>query len=448
LLFKKSQASAGTINNVAITALGSAGVATAVQDKYDNLKVIVWGIDPDNDQVTRRASASAGAIHDVAIASLTPSRLVTAVSDNSHNLKLIVWDFLNGNISRKGDISAGLIGQVAIISLTSSRVATAIRDSSGKLKVIIWDISRVGLLQRKGDAIGEAISPNNKVTITNLGSGRIVTGVVNNAGNLSVAVWDIDANGMVLQKGIGSAGSVSDVAITNLGKAAVATSVRDGIGNLKVIRWDVTATGGVVKKGSASAGPVALVATPNAASLGVFTAVQQSSGALKLIAWEVNDNGFSKFTDASDGGLISKIAITGWIESNSQATLVTAVRDGSHNLKVVVWGFQLSPSLSSQLKNSSTATQNILLTDVSLEQNVPNPFNHATTIKYTLPKQFTNAQILIADQNGNVLKRTNVSGTGKAILNIDAGAFSSGTYTYSLVVDGHLIESKKMVLTK
>ena len=35
---------------------------------------------------------------------------------------------------------------------------------------------------------------------------------------------------------------------------------------------------------------------------------------------------------------------------------------------------------------------------------------------------------------------------GSGVVNIDASAFSSGTYTYSLLVNGKLIESKKMVV--
>jgi len=33
-------------------------------------------------------------------------------------------------------------------------------------------------------------------------------------------------------------------------------------------------------------------------------------------------------------------------------------------------------------------------------QNMPNPFNKTTTIKYILLQKFANAQIVISDQNG------------------------------------------------
>src|SRR6266498_727466 len=88
------------------------------------------------------------------------------------------------------------------------------------------------------------------------------------------------------------------------------------------------------------------------------------------------------------------------------------------------------------------------ISSASLEQNKPNPFNRATTISYTLPQQFSTAKIIITDKSGNTLKSINVSGTGKGSLNVDATTLSSGTYQYSLYVDGRLINSKQMVLTK
>src|SRR4030095_16669303 len=52
-------------------------------------------------------------------------------------------------------------------------------------------------------------------------------------------------------------------------------------------------------------------------------------------------------------------------------------------------------------------------TEESLSQNIPNPFNHTTTIHYTLPQQYATAKIMITDKTGNILKEMNVSGAGK-----------------------------------
>ena len=88
------------------------------------------------------------------------------------------------------------------------------------------------------------------------------------------------------------------------------------------------------------------------------------------------------------------------------------------------------------------------ISSASLEQNTPNPFSRATTINYTLPQQFSSAKIIITDKSGNTIKSINVSGAGKGSLNVDASTLSSGAYQYTLYVDGKLISTKQMVLTK
>jgi len=88
------------------------------------------------------------------------------------------------------------------------------------------------------------------------------------------------------------------------------------------------------------------------------------------------------------------------------------------------------------------------LSSSSLVQNFPNPFTNATTIKYTLPSKFTSAQIIITDKSGKQLKQLNISGYGNGTLHMDASTLSSGTYNYSLVVDGKIVSTKQMVVAK
>jgi hypothetical protein len=83
-----------------------------------------------------------------------------------------------------------------------------------------------------------------------------------------------------------------------------------------------------------------------------------------------------------------------------------------------------------------------------VEQNTPNPFNKATAIKYSLPSKFGNAQIVITDKYGQTLKQINLSGSGKGTINLDGSTLPAGVYNYSLIVDGRVVSSKQMVLTK
>ncbi len=65
-----------------------------------------------------------------------------------------------------------------------------------------------------------------------------------------------------------------------------------------------------------------------------------------------------------------------------------------------------------------------------------------------LPQKYTNAQIVVTDNTGKILKNINVSGTSKGSVNIDAAMFSGGTYNYTLYVNGKFIHGRQMVLAK
>jgi hypothetical protein len=76
---------------------------------------------------------------------------------------------------------------------------------------------------------------------------------------------------------------------------------------------------------------------------------------------------------------------------------------------------------------------------------VPNPFAEQTVITYYLPESAGKAQMLFYDNNGRLINSVDLKGTGHGKIQIFAGDLSRGTYTYALVVDGQIIDSKRMV---
>ena len=95
------------------------------------------------------------------------------------------------------------------------------------------------------------------------------------------------------------------------------------------------------------------------------------------------------------------------------------------------------------------------VTDITLEgsdlavlkQNTPNPFNQNTTIEYRLPRKFSTAYIQIMNNQGMVLRRVELPPTeGYGILNVKAKELPAGEYAYSLIIDGKLFETKRMIL--
>lgn len=85
---------------------------------------------------------------------------------------------------------------------------------------------------------------------------------------------------------------------------------------------------------------------------------------------------------------------------------------------------------------------------VELQQNRPNPFDEATVINYVVRKNTAvkEAFIVISDLNGKEVKRIPTAfkeGLNEVVYVHGYG--SQGTYVYSLVVDGRVLESKRMV---
>jgi hypothetical protein len=83
-----------------------------------------------------------------------------------------------------------------------------------------------------------------------------------------------------------------------------------------------------------------------------------------------------------------------------------------------------------------------------LQQNAPNPFNQSTIIRYQLPAGFRQASLQITDVSGKLIKTYNLSTMNSRSTTIAAGELASGTYYYTLVVDGRKTDTKKMVLTR
>jgi hypothetical protein len=83
----------------------------------------------------------------------------------------------------------------------------------------------------------------------------------------------------------------------------------------------------------------------------------------------------------------------------------------------------------------------------ALYQNSPNPFNKNTQIEYFLSEITQNAMINIYDMNGSQLKSIPLNQKGKGSITINGSEFKAGMYMYSLIADGQLIDTKRMVLT-
>jgi hypothetical protein len=81
-----------------------------------------------------------------------------------------------------------------------------------------------------------------------------------------------------------------------------------------------------------------------------------------------------------------------------------------------------------------------------IRQNTPNPVSTSATINYSISPDAKAARILFTNSKGQQMRIYNVAGAGT--LNFAAGTLPSGTYNYSLIVDGKTVSTKKLVVAR
>ena len=105
-----------------------------------------------------------------------------------------------------------------------------------------------------------------------------------------------------------------------------------------------------------------------------------------------------------------------------------------------------------QQNSNSTNQINIELSDVKsivLDQNAPNPWAEQTTITFSLTEGVQKAQMLFYNSEGRLINSTELlAKSGKGQLNVFANDLTNGVYTYTLVVDDKIIDTKRMVKNK
>lgn len=109
---------------------------------------------------------------------------------------------------------------------------------------------------------------------------------------------------------------------------------------------------------------------------------------------------------------------------------------------------QCCSNTSARNANSNINQLDVELSDkdaIVLNQNVPNPFAEQTTITYNVPTSVEKAQLIFFNANGQVIQTVDIKTRGKGKVNVFASDLSSGLYHYTLVADGKVVDSKKMV---
>ena len=124
--------------------------------------------------------------------------------------------------------------------------------------------------------------------------------------------------------------------------------------------------------------------------------------------------------------------------------LIQSVQDLSEQVSALSNSSSVSARKQTPKQQEST-TESIAAT---LYQNTPNPFTEETVISYIVPTEAQQASIYIYNMLGEQLSKYDISAFGEGSITISANELYAGTFLYSLVVDGKLIDTKQMIITQ
>lgn len=93
----------------------------------------------------------------------------------------------------------------------------------------------------------------------------------------------------------------------------------------------------------------------------------------------------------------------------------------------------------------SSVKENNLQNSLVLDQNAPNPFSESTEIGFNIPENSKEARLVIMSDDGRISKTVLLNQRGKGQITVFGADLSKGTYSYSLIIDGVKLETKRMI---
>lgn len=100
-----------------------------------------------------------------------------------------------------------------------------------------------------------------------------------------------------------------------------------------------------------------------------------------------------------------------------------------------------APEYTTTIANQTSDNQNVLY------QNAPNPFKEQTSIRFKLADNVQDAAICFFDMTGKIIKKFPIS-SGMDSISVGGYELGEGMFLYSLIVNGQVIGTKRMVISK
>lgn len=300
-----------------------------------------------NVTITKTGSGSDGKASRIAVQRFNEREALTAAKAASGSLRLRSWHTDDTAIRPGADsgTQAGKVSEVAL-SILGRTAVTAVRTGAGTLRLISWDVpARLGSVTRVNDS-RELAGKADLITMAALDETTLVTPVRAANGKLLVIAWRLQSDGTFARLCHNDkAGGVSLVEVTSMGfiNKVFVTAVRNASNNLQLISWQLSPDGSRIdrldEQAAGTVSDIAMVRRNDIGELGrsgVVTAVRNGSGDLLLIVWGVGfDGGLGRLGDsAGKAGEASHIAIAA---AGPTGTYLTSMREGSGAMKLIAF---------------------------------------------------------------------------------------------------------------
>ena len=123
--------------------------------------------------------------------------------------------------------------------------------------------------------------------------------------------------------------------------------------------------------------------------------------------------------------------------------LVQAIKELSAKVEILEGGKAMKRTKKATNVNAAEGLQVL-----TLGQNKPNPCSSSTAIAVTIPESVQTAALCIYDLNGKKQQEMNILVRGKQAIQLDISTIADGMYLYSLIADGQMVQTRRMIIEK
>ena len=126
--------------------------------------------------------------------------------------------------------------------------------------------------------------------------------------------------------------------------------------------------------------------------------------------------------------------------------LVQAINELSAKVAELEGGNGSARKVASKSTGITSADESVQV--LSLGQNKPNPFGTSTEIEVSVPESMQSAFVYVYDLQGKKVQQVNLTARGRQTVQLNATSLADGMYLYSLIADGKVVETRRMIVEK